>query len=129
MATLVRDVERPSFLDPSPEGQLAFGGAVAPSPESTPPREARPARGPLSDRLRTERAVDAVEVEAEPSGTASARIVATRGGGATLDELLVGAWEGLSARRPVACPVCAGPMRPSEGATGGSCQSCGSRLR
>jgi hypothetical protein len=128
MATLFRDIERPSFLDPPPDGQLSLGGVVTPSPESTPSQEEQPSCEPLSDRPRTERAVEAGAVEAERLGVASARTVAVREGGATLDELLVGVWEGLSARRPVACPVCAGPMHPREGATGGSCQSCGSRL-
>ena len=127
MATLVRDVERPPFLDPPSKEQLAFGGVAAPSPERT-PREAQSARESLSDRLRTERAVEAA-LEGNLTGTTSVRIATTRGGGATLDELLVGAWEGLSARRLVACPVCAGSMRPRGGASGGACEGCGSRLR
>ncbi len=51
-------------------------------------------------------------------------------GGPTLDELLAGAWEGLSAYRIVACPVCGGEMKPAYGAhalpVGGSCAGCGS---
>lgn len=128
MATLVRDIERPSFLDPPAEEQLSSGAVAARSPECAPPEAAQPAREPLSDRLQTERAVEAAAVEAHPAGMTSARTAATRGGGATLDELLVGAWEGLSARRPVACPVCAGPMHPCGEATGGACASCGCRL-
>lgn len=120
MATLVRDIERPSFLDAPADGQLAFGAAAAPARERVPARDATPGDEPLSARLRAER-------EAEAAG--SAQSGATRGGGATLDELLVGAWEGLSARRPVACPVCAGPMQPRAGAAGGACGDCGSHLR
>jgi len=48
----------------------------------------------------------------------------------TLDDLLAGAWEALSAHRIVACPVCGGEMKPAYGAralpVGGSCAGCGS---
>jgi hypothetical protein len=51
----------------------------------------------------------------------------------TLDDLLVGAWEGLAAHRPVECPVCRGEMDPEYGAhalpVGGRCTSCGTTLR
>ncbi len=128
MATLVRDVERPAFLDRTADEQLSFGGSTAP----VAPRPGRRERGgdadapdgsatvPLSARLRAERA-SAARVTGS-SGT-------TRGGGATLDELLVGAWEGLSAHRPVTCPVCSGPMEPRRAAAGGACGGCGSQLR
>ena len=51
----------------------------------------------------------------------------------TIDELLVGAWEGLTAHRAVECPVCgAGEMTPEYGAhplpIGGLCGRCGTRL-
>ncbi len=120
MATLVREVERPAFLDRPAEGQMALGGVASPVREGTAPpaREAR--TEPLSERLRAERT---------PAGAAAFTIDATRGGGATLDELLVGAWEGLSARRPVACPICTKSMLPRGGAAGGACGSCGSQLR
>lgn len=118
MATLTRDVERPAFLDRPAEGQLSFGAAA-------PVREARPAepgRRSLSERLRAERV-------ASPAGGTSLQTATTRGGGATLDELLVGAWEGLSVRRPVACPVCPGTLHPRQGAAGGACGDCGTQLR
>ncbi len=54
------------------------------------------------------------------------------GGGLTLDEALSGAWEGLTAHAVVACPVCAGAMRPRYGAgaatLGGRCEDCGTTL-
>ncbi len=54
------------------------------------------------------------------------------GGEPTLDELLAGVWEGLTARRDVACPVCGGRMRPEYGAhampQGGRCRACGTSL-
>jgi hypothetical protein len=50
------------------------------------------------------------------------------GGGRTLDDLLVGVWEGLSAHRTVACPACGEAMTPRYGAgpapVGGRCTGC-----
>jgi hypothetical protein len=51
----------------------------------------------------------------------------------TLDDVLLGAWEGLtSERREVACLVCGGTMSPRWGATstpvGGRCGDCCSTL-
>jgi hypothetical protein len=54
------------------------------------------------------------------------------GGEPTLDDVLAGAWEGLTAHRTVDCPVCAGELAPAYGAharpTGGRCGGCGSTL-
>ncbi len=54
------------------------------------------------------------------------------GGEPTLDDVLVGAWEGLTAHRAVECPVCGGEMAPQYGAharpRAGRCGSCGSEL-
>jgi hypothetical protein len=50
----------------------------------------------------------------------------------TLDELIVGMWEDLSAHHAVACPVCAQSMRPRYGSgaapVGGRCAGCDSTL-
>ena len=50
----------------------------------------------------------------------------------TLDDLIVGVWEDLTAHHAAACPVCGGSMRPrySSGAApvGGRCTCCGSTL-
>jgi hypothetical protein len=50
------------------------------------------------------------------------------GGGPTLDDVLVGVWEGLSAHRTVACPACGEAMTPRYGAgsapVGGRCGRC-----
>jgi hypothetical protein len=49
------------------------------------------------------------------------------GGGPTLDEAIVVAWEGLAAQVAVACPLCAeGTLRPR--ASGGCCDHCGAQL-
>jgi hypothetical protein len=43
----------------------------------------------------------------------------------TLDDLMVGVWEGLSARRAVRCPVCAGELEPVQYAGEPVCGRCG----
>jgi hypothetical protein len=51
------------------------------------------------------------------------------GGGLTLDDAIVGAWEGLAARAIVACPLCGGPLRPhAREGTGGRCGGCDTTL-
>jgi hypothetical protein len=53
-------------------------------------------------------------------------------GGATLDELVSGAWEGLTAGASTTCPVCEGELVPrwsaGAGVVGGRCRDCGSEL-
>ena len=67
-----------------------------------------------------------------PSGQHGPGIDQALGGESTLDELIVGAWEGLTARRVVACVVCCGSMSPQQRATAhpvtGRCQGCGCTL-
>jgi hypothetical protein len=50
----------------------------------------------------------------------------------TLDDLLVGVWEGLSSHHTVTCPVCSGKMAPRYGSgarpVGGRCNRCGTTL-
>ena len=72
----------------------------------------------------------------EPDLIAGQRsLFAATGGEPTLDEVIVGVWEGLAARRPVECPVCDGAMRPvrrsagSRGVAVGRCDSCGTAIR
>jgi hypothetical protein len=54
------------------------------------------------------------------------------GGEPTLDEVIVGVWEGLIAHRVVACPVCGEEMTPEYGAHArpdrGRCTECGTVL-
>lgn len=53
------------------------------------------------------------------------------GGGLTLDDAIVGAWEGLAAQAIIACPLCNGTMRPepeTSDAAGGRCEDCGTTL-
>ncbi len=50
----------------------------------------------------------------------------------TLDELLVGVWEGLRSDHTAACPVCDGVLEPRYAAgpapVAATCRSCGSSL-
>lgn len=52
------------------------------------------------------------------------------GGGLTLDDAIVGAWEGLAAQVVVPCPLCDGPLRPhaAPDAVAGRCGDCGTTL-
>jgi hypothetical protein len=52
------------------------------------------------------------------------------GGGPTLDDAIVGAWEGLAAQVVVACPLCGGALRPQAApdALGGRCSDCATTL-
>ena len=54
------------------------------------------------------------------------------GGEPTLDELVVCAWEGLTAQRAAECLVCGDEVEPVYGATAlpilGRCRGCGSEL-
>jgi hypothetical protein len=49
-----------------------------------------------------------------------------------LDDVLSGAWEGLSTAATAACPLCAGEMLPrwsaGAGVVGGRCRDCGTEL-
>jgi len=48
--------------------------------------------------------------------------------GRTLEDLLSGAWEDLTAHRAATCPICDGAMEPRYGsgpsAVGGRCRDC-----
>jgi hypothetical protein len=48
--------------------------------------------------------------------------------GRTLEDLLTGAWEDLTAHRTATCPICDGAMKPRYGsgpsAVGGRCRHC-----
>jgi hypothetical protein len=111
-ATLTLDLFRPSILDPVEAGEQLR----APGP------------GAVRDRAR--------EREAAPVAVAGDQRGHERRGGAsggpTLDDLVVGVWEGLAAHRSVACLACGEAMTPRYGAgpapVGGRCQGCGTTI-
>jgi hypothetical protein len=84
-------------------------------------RGARPDR-PRSGRLAPRRG----QTELSPSAPDGA------GGGPTLDELLSGVWERLTAHAVADCPVCGGQMAPEYGVhalpIGGRCADCASGI-
>jgi hypothetical protein len=53
--------------------------------------------------------------------------------GPTLDDLVVGVWEGLLADHAATCPICGGTLSARYGSgprpVGGRCAACGSTLR
>lgn len=95
----------------APEARVRRGGDGVPVADQP----------PLLQRLLGERPA----TPAEPAATAP-------GGGDTLDDLLVGAWEDLTAHRTASCPVCHADMAPRYGAgpeaVGGRCGGCGTTL-
>jgi hypothetical protein len=70
------------------------------------------------------------EVHAPAAGHVARGRDGDPGGGLTLDDAIVGAWEGLAARVVVACPLCGGRLRPhaAPDAVGGRCGDCGTTL-
>jgi hypothetical protein len=50
----------------------------------------------------------------------------------TLDEVIVGVWEGLHADHTATCPICGGDMLPRHGSgprpVGGRCHDCGTTI-
>ena len=74
--------------------------------------------------------LDGAEASPPVAGGAAREPDGDLGGGLTLDEAIVGVWEGLVAQVVVACPVCAGPLRPAAApdAVAGRCGGCGATL-
>ena len=64
--------------------------------------------------------------------SAAERLKASPREGRTLEDVLSGAWEDLTAHRTATCPICDGAMAPRYGsgpsAVGGRCTSCRSEL-
>jgi hypothetical protein len=112
-ATLTLDLFRPSILDPVEDGndiQLRGPGF---------------ARDRESERITAPAVPVGGDLHAHQS-------MAQQGGGPTLDDLVVGVWEGLAAHRTVACLACGEAMTPRYSAgpapVGGRCRSCGSTI-
>ena len=118
---------RPSILDPVEDGgrtQLREPGFVPERPRSAPGDGEQPQRHePGSARSGVEMRAPV----AAPARGADQPMV-QQDGGPTLDDVLVGVWEGLTAHRTVACPACGEAMTPRYSAgpapVGGRCMSC-----
>jgi hypothetical protein len=113
-ATLTLDLFRPSILDPV-------------EPAGAQLRVTRPGAG-------RERAPERTPVGAPVGGDEHVRVPASGPqGGETLDDLVVGVWEDLTAHRTVACLACGEAMTPRYGAghapVGGRCKACGTTIQ
>jgi hypothetical protein len=111
-ATLTLDLFRPSILDPVEAGQQLRAPGRRANRDRAPERTSVPA--PIGGDQRV------LDRRPGPSG------------GPTLDDLVVGVWEGLTAHRTVACPACGEAMTPRYGAghapVGGRCHGCGTTI-
>jgi len=111
-ATLTLDLFRPSILDPVEAGEQLRAGRAAVRDRAT---SGATVPEPLGGDLH------AHDLRAAPSG------------GPTLDDLVVGVWEGLAAHRTVACLACGEAMKPRYGSghapVGGRCTGCGTTIR
>ena len=69
---------------------------------------------------------------APPTATAIAIAEPPAATARTLEDLLLGAWDGLAAGGAIECPVCASAMTPrwsaGAGVVGGRCGGCGTTL-
>jgi hypothetical protein len=121
---------RPSILDPVEDAdrtQLREPGFVHDRSRRSAPcdGEQPQLREPGSARVVT----PAPSPEATPArGDDARQSTIQQDGGPTLDDLIVGVWEGLAAHRTVACPACGEAMTPRYSAgpapVGGRCGSC-----
>jgi hypothetical protein len=109
-ATLTLDLFRPPILDPVEAGEQLRASRRAVRDDDVVGRAPEPTGGDLHVQ----------DLRSAPSG------------GPTLDDLVVGVWEGLAAHRTVACLVCGEAMVPRYGAghapVGGRCHGCGTTI-
>jgi hypothetical protein len=112
-ATLTLDLFRPSILDPVDDGDDIKLRGPGFARDRQPARNTAPAAPMGGDQRVHESTVQ-------------------QGGGPTLDDLVVGVWEGLTAHRTVACLACGEAMTPRYSAgpapVGGRCTSCGTTI-
>jgi hypothetical protein len=97
--------------------------------DDRPPRARRPA---APDRERGQPESDPFAPRTDPAAPERDPGADAPRHGNTLDHLITGAWEELTAHRTVTCPVCHGHMAPRYGSgalpVGGRCRRCGSSL-
>ncbi len=138
-AVVAERVDRPLSLFDELE---AFAPATAPERERAIPEKVEPAAPAIGDAVVWEdAAISAGAVApggetAESADRGAAQVRGGVGGEPTLDELIVGAWEGLTAQAVATCPICeTGTLSPIYADAGGAsprvagrCMSCGTTL-
>jgi hypothetical protein len=111
--------------------QDSLFSAAAPVPAAAPSVPESPAPTPVAAPSVPESPAPAPPDAAAPAGESAITVRAHRQG-PTLDDLVVGVWEGLLAGAPADCPACGAVMSPRHsagaGVVGGRCGSCGSSL-
>jgi len=125
---------RAARREPAPPQASLFAAAPAtidpPSPALPPAPEPRPdAPGGATAAPSTVSAGPPAAAAVAPDTSTTAR---AHRQGPTLDDLVVGVWEGLLAGAPADCPACGTVMGPRHsagaGVVGGRCGGCGSTL-
>jgi hypothetical protein len=113
------------FDDRPPRARRPASPDREPTAPAAPDREPTSARDPFAPRD------DSALTAGDPRGERPAGAAAPRHG-FTLDHLISGVWDDLTAHRTVSCPVCHGQMAPRYGSgalpVGGRCRRCGSSL-
>jgi hypothetical protein len=101
------------------------------APRTDPPAPERDQRAPATEATRSSTGPAPHEPPPTARGEQPAGADAPRRGH-TLDQLISGVWDDLTAHRTVTCPVCHGHMAPRYGSgalpVGGRCRRCGSSL-
>jgi hypothetical protein len=126
---LFDDAARPRARRPAPSGRDRAPAPAGPDPATRGPDREPATPGfdlaPASPEL-APASPDVAPREQHPAGAGASRHALT------LDHLISGVWDDLSAHRTVSCPVCHGQMAPRYGSAeqpvGGRCRRCGSSL-
>jgi hypothetical protein len=131
---------RPRATEAEQESLFGALPAAPPRPQRVAPEPAAPAdapgesaAAPVASPVEAEVAAPAApEAGAETADLATTQAARAHRQGPTLDDLVVGAWEGLLAGAPASCPVCESTLSPrysaGAGVVGGRCGGCGSSL-
>jgi hypothetical protein len=128
---------RPSILDPVEDAdrtQLREPGIVHDRSRRSAPcdGEQPQLREPGSAQVAVPAPTSAPDVAPAVTHDDARQPMVQQDGGPTLDDLIVGVWEGLAAHRTVACPACGEAMTPRYSAgpapVGGRCRSCGTTI-
>jgi hypothetical protein len=126
---------RPERVPPEPaEPETAAAPATAPAEDATvvAPAKAATIAAPAEVEIAAPAPPATPAAAAETADLAASQAARAHRQGPTLDDLVVGAWEGLLTGAPATCPVCESTLAPrysaGAGVVGGRCGGCGSTL-